>query len=136
WAAPSSTQRRPFLILGACVRIAPGALIGLPSSLQRWSGRGGSSSWRDLRLSLARQFLGRRRIPYVAGQRLEERHQILLLLRGQMEGLDLLREIGVGTPAAVVEIDDFPERLLATVVHVGRRLGDVPQSGSLELAAV
>jgi hypothetical protein len=70
-------------------------------------------------LTLARQFLGPQFAVMAAGQRREERDQVVDLRLRQRQRLDVLVEMGIlQTIALVVVIDDIPQRLLRAVVKV------------------
>src|SRR6266481_3510585 len=74
--------------------------------------------------------------PHLAGERLEEGHEVGPILFAQVERFDLLRQPFVRTPALVVELHGLQQRDLAPVVHVGRALRDVPERRRLEGPAV
>src|SRR5215217_5850136 len=65
-----------------------------------------------------------------AGQRLEKLLEVLLLLVGQVERVDLLwtsDERAIGIAAAVVELNHLGERCHLPVTHVRPRLCDLAQ---------
>src|SRR5215813_5865516 len=82
----------------------------------------------------------RRGFPYLwvdfACQRLQERYQVLLLLGGEIKRLDIAGQPLVFNSAPIVEGDDFFERFLAAVVHIGTTPGDVPQCWCFEGALI
>src|SRR5438093_13412844 len=71
-----------------------------------------------------------------ARERLHEGHQVVDLRLGEAEPLHAAVEVRVRHAALVVVIHHVPERGERAVVHVGRRDGDVAESGRLEGADV
>src|SRR4030095_16634964 len=71
-----------------------------------------------------------------ARQRLQERYQVLLLFGGEIKRPDIAGQPGILDSAPVVESDDFVERLLAAVVHIGTTPGHVPECWCLEGALI
>src|SRR5712692_3596531 len=69
-------------------------------------------------------------------KRFEERHEVFLVLRGQVQGNDRLVQTWILIAAAIVKIDDVFQRGQAAVVHVRGRERDVAKRGRLESAAV
>src|SRR5262245_17004603 len=65
-------------------------------------------------------------------QRLQERYQVLLLLGGEIKWPDIAGQPGIFDSAPIVEGDDFPEHLLAAVVHIRTTPGHVTECWRLE----
>src|SRR4030095_13716320 len=71
-----------------------------------------------------------------ARQRLQERYQVLLLFGGEIKRPDIAGQPGILDSAPVVESDDFLERLLAAIVHIGTTRGHGPECCRLEGALI
>src|SRR5215468_218879 len=93
-----------------------------------------------LLLGQAQLLRQRRGFPHLwvdfACQRLQERYQVLLLLSGEIKRPDIAGQPRVFDSAPIVEGDDFLERSLAAVVHIGTTPGDVPQCWCFEGALI
>src|SRR5262245_29637894 len=99
-----------------------------------------SSFLSGLLLSQTQLLRQRRGVPYLwvdfACQRLQERYQVLLLLGGETKRPDVAGQPRVFDSAPVVERDDFLERFLAAVVHIGTTPGHVPKCWCFEGAFI
>ena len=62
---------------------------------------------------------------HLAGQSVEELDQIFTVLSGEVEGFDVLIEIGIGVAAPGVKIYHIMERLQAAIVHIWRAECDI-----------
>jgi hypothetical protein len=65
-------------------------------------------------------------------QGLEERQQIPLLVRSQMEGLEFPGKIGILDPPLVIKLDHLLQGLQTPVVHVRSRPDEISEGRRLE----
>ena len=82
--------------------------------------------------ALAIQFRGAKFREAVRGESAEEVHQIVNLTRGKPQRLHLGVEERIVFPAFVEEVDNVPQSLEASVVHVWPRKKDVAQKRGLK----